>query len=84
MMDWIGDQGSLREISCQFRAMDYPRLMENMSKPQEGETWWCKGKVTNKYLEDDEHYVECEIWVENGKGEKTTIGKSTVVLPSAD
>jgi len=80
--DWIGDQGTLRRFSCQFRGMDYPRLMRNISEPQEGETWWCKGKVTKKYIGDKEHYVDCDIWVENGKGEVTTRGSATVALPT--
>ncbi len=82
MTDWIGEQGTLKKFSCQYRAMDYPRLMETMAEPEEGETWWCKGRVVNKYAEDGEHYVDCDIWTENGKGEKTTTGKATVVLPS--
>jgi len=42
--DWIGDEGTLKKFSCQFRAMDYPRLMKSLWEPQsEGETWWCKG-----------------------------------------
>ncbi len=80
--DWIGEQGTLRKFSCQFRGMDYPRPMKTIVEPQEGETWWCKGAVTSKYIEGDEHRVECEIWVENGKGERTTPGSATVVLPS--
>ena len=80
--DWIGEQGILKKFSCQFRAMDHPRLMKDMSEPQEGETWWCKGKVTKKYVEGGEHYVDCDIWIENGKGEKTTTGSATVALPS--
>ena len=80
--DWIGEQGTLKKLSCQFRGMDYPRLMRTLTTPQEGETWWCKGKVTKKYVEGNEHYVDCDIWVENGKGEVTTPGKATVVLPS--
>lgn len=80
--DWIGEQGTLKKLSCQFRGMDYPRPMKTIVEPQEGETWWCKGTVTNKYIEGDEHRVECEIWVENGKGERTTPGSATVVLPS--
>ena len=79
---WMGDEGTLRKFSCQFRAMDYPRLMKDMEEPQEGETWLCKGKVTKKYIEDDEHYIECDIWLENGKGEITTPGSATVILPS--
>ena len=41
--DWMGEQGTLRNFSCQFRAVDYPRLMKTKSEYQEGETWWCKG-----------------------------------------
>ena len=79
--DWIGEQGELRKLSCRYRGMDYPRKMKTMEEPQEGETWWCKGKVTKKYVEGGEHLVECEIWLENGKGEKTTTGAAVVTLP---
>jgi len=81
MTDWIGEEGTLQKFSCQYRAMDYPRAMKTMTEAEEGETWQCKGKVTKKYAEDGEHYVDCNIWVENGKGEVTTPGKATVVLP---
>lgn len=80
--DWIGEQGTLRKFSCQYRRIDYPRLMKSLTESQEGETWLCKGKVTQKYIEGGEHCVECDIWVENGNGEVTTLGKATVVLPS--
>jgi len=82
MTDWIGEQGTLKKFSCQYRSFDYPRLMKTMTEPHEGETWLCKGKVTKKYVEDGEHYVDCDIWVENEKGEVTTPGKATVILPS--
>ena len=82
MTDWIGEEGTLKRISCQFRGFDYPRAMKTRTEPEEGETWLCKGKITKKYVEDNEHYVDCNIWVENGKGEVTTPGKATVVLPS--
>jgi hypothetical protein len=82
MTDWIGEEGTLRKFSCQYRAMDYPRLMKTMTEPQEGETLYCKGKVTKKYVEGDEHCVDCIIGVENEKGEVTTPGRATVVLPS--
>jgi len=82
MTNWIGDQGELKKLSCQYRAMDWPRKMKTMTEPHGGETWWCKGKVTKKYVENDKHFVECEIWVENGKAEKTTQGSALVILPS--
>ena len=80
--DWIGEEGVLKKFSCQFRGMDYPRLMKTIQEPQEGETWWCKGIVTKKYTNGDEHCLDCNIWVENGKGEKTTTGGATVALPN--
>ena len=82
MTDWVGEQGTLRKFSCQYRAMDYPRQMKTMTEPEEGETWQCKGKITKKYVEGDDHYVDCDIWIENEKGEKTTPGRATVILPS--
>ena len=83
MTDWIGDNGWLKRFSCQYRAMDIPRAMGTMTDPRgEGESWTCKGKVTKKYVEEGEHCIDCDIWIENSKGETTTPGKATVVLPS--
>lgn len=84
MTDWVGDLGTLRKFSCQYRAMDYPRSMRTMSEADEGETWLCRGKVTKKYTEDDIHFVDCDIWVENGNGDRTTRGGATAVLPSRE
>ena len=80
--DWIGERGFLKWFSCQFRAVDYPRSMKGQTTPDEGETWHCRGRVTRKYVESEEHCVECEIWVENGEEKITTQGFAIVVLPS--
>jgi hypothetical protein len=82
MTDWIGERGALKKLSCRYRGMDYPRKMKTFDDPHDGETWWCKGKVTKKYVEGEDSLVECEIWVENGKGEKTTTGSALAALPS--
>ena len=79
---WIGEEGTLKKFSCQYRAVDFPRPMKTLTEPQEGETWRCKGKVTKKYVENGDHHIECDIWVENGKNEAATQGKATVILPS--
>lgn len=79
--DWIGDEGWLKKITTQFRGMDFPRKMKSLIGPVEGQTWTCKGKVTGKEEKDGEHIVECDIWLENGKGEVTTSGRATVILP---
>ncbi len=82
MTDWLGDDGVLKKISCQYRALDHPRLMKTPLDPEEGETFWCKGRVSKKYLEGENHCLDCEIWVENGQGEVTTPGQATVILLS--
>jgi len=79
--NWMGDEGLMKKFSCQYRGMDYPRKMKTMNEPQDGETWQCVGKVTNKYVEGAQHCVDLEIGVVNGKGETTTPGTATVVLP---
>ena len=71
MTDWIGEMGTLRKLTCQYRGMDLP-----------GDALVCKGTVTRKYVQDGHHLVDCEIWLENGKGEQTTPGSATASLPS--
>lgn len=71
MTDFAGERGWLRKLSVQYRGMDQP-----------GSPVVCKGKVVKKYSEDGRHLVDCEIWLENAKGEKTTLGSATVMLPS--
>ena len=50
MTEWIGGEGKLKRLSCQYRRMDYPRKMKIMDEPHDGETWWCKGRVIKKYV----------------------------------
>jgi len=71
MTDWMGEQGNLRKLTCSYKSVNFP-----------GEALICKGKVSKKYIEDGEHYIECNLWVENAKGEKTISGKALVTLPA--
>ena len=71
MTDWIGERGALRKLSCSYKGMNYP-----------GEAVTLRGKVTKKYVQDGQHYVECSLWAENPKGEKTASGMAIVILPS--
>ena len=52
MTDWIGLEGRLTKFSCQYRGVDYPRRMKDFVDPLDGETWQCKGTVTNKADDD--------------------------------
>jgi acyl dehydratase len=71
VLDWIGEWGTLKKLACQYRGMDVVN-----------DTLTCKGRVTKKRVEGEEHIVELEIWVENSKSEKTTPGSAVVTLPS--
>jgi len=71
--DWIGERGVISRFSCSYRGMNFP-----------GETLTCRGKVTMKYVADDKRYVECDIWAENPRGEKTATGRAVVIVPSRD
>ncbi len=82
MTDFAGEDGFLKKSSCQYRRIDYPRKIKSLTEPCDGETWQCKEKVTQKYVEGDEHLVDCDIWVESENGEVTTPGKTTVILPT--
>jgi len=68
--DWIGDRGSLKKLTCNYKGMNFPN-----------ETITCQGKVSKKYIENGEHYIECHIWAENARGEKTVIGRAILTLP---
>ena len=68
---WMGPAGDLKRLVCQYRGMDIP-----------GTPVTIKGVVTKKYQESGDNLVDCEIWLQNEKGEKTTPGSATVALPS--
>jgi acyl dehydratase len=69
--DWMGDDGTLKKYSCQVR---HPSIM--------GDINFVKGRVKDKRIENGEHLVDCEIWVENQAGLVTAPGLATVALPS--
>ncbi len=71
MTNWVGEHGTLRKLSAQYRGMDVP-----------GTPIYAKGVVTKKYVENGDNLVECDIWLENHKGEKTTPGSALVALPA--
>ena len=69
--DWIGEWGTLKKFGSSNRQMLFP-----------DEDILCKGKVSKKYIEGNGHYVECEAWAENNKGEKCVLATALVTLPS--
>lgn len=71
--DWMGTSGLLKRLLCSYRAMVFP-----------GQTLICKGAISNKYIREGEHLIECNMWVENPEGEKVVTGTGTILLPAAN
>ena len=69
--NWMGDAGFLKRIRTQMRGFN---IM--------GDCTWARGKVTRKYIKDGNALVDIEIRGENQRGELTTPGLATVLLPS--
>ena len=69
--DWAGPKVWVKKFGTQYRQIDGPV-----------DTLTCQGKMTKKYIQGDEHLVELEVWVQNGKGEVTVRGTATVRLPA--
>ena len=72
--DWMGDDAWLWKLDCEFRRFNYV-----------GDTQWMTGNVTRVYLADDRlPAVDLDLRLENQRGELTTPGHATVLLPSRE
>jgi acyl dehydratase len=70
--DWMGDDAWLWRFDCEFRRFNYV-----------GDTQWLRGTVARRYLTDGERpAVDVELMAENQRGEVTTPGHATILLPS--
>jgi len=69
--NWMGDAGILKRLRTEYRRFNVM-----------GDATWCKGHISRKYSKDGYPLVDIEIWGENQRGEITTPGIATVVLPS--
>ena len=67
--DWVGADGWVKSVSCQYRGMD-----------MQGTEWTATGIVTAKREENGLKLVDLDVWTANGQGQKTTPGTATVVL----
>ena len=71
LRDWIGDEAQIREIGCQYRAIN-----------QKNDTLTVVGKVVAKGIVDGENQIRLETNVMNQAGEPTCPGHAIVVLPN--
>jgi acyl dehydratase len=72
--DWMGDDAWLWKLDCEFRKFNYM-----------GDTQWLRGTVVRKYRADGGRpAVDLDLVAENQRGEVTTPGHATVLLPSRE
>src|SRR5690606_616 len=70
--DWMGDDAWLWRLDCEFRLFNYV-----------GDLHTITGVVTRKYLADgDRPAVDLDLAATNHRGEVTTPGHATILLPS--
>ena len=68
--DWLGRSAKMIRFSNQNRGSTMPRDMTTIH-----------GKVKRKYEEGGKTLVEIECWITNQKGETTTPGTATAIVP---
>jgi acyl dehydratase len=71
LTDWTGPEGKLRKLSIAMIAPNYL-----------GDTITARGRVTRKYVENDEHKADCELVVTKQDGTVTVNSQATVALLS--
>jgi acyl dehydratase len=71
LRDWIGDEAEVREIGCQYRAIN-----------QKNDTLSVVGEVVEKEVVDGENRIKLTTNVMNQNGEATCPGHAVVVLPN--
>jgi acyl dehydratase len=71
LQQWIGDEAEVREIGCEFRAIN-----------QKNDVLTVVGTVTDKRVEDGEHQILLDVDVVNQDGKKTCPGHAIVAVPS--
>jgi acyl dehydratase len=70
--DWMGDDAWLWKLDCEFRKFNFV-----------GDTQWLRGTVVRKFLaEGDRPAVDLDLEAVSQRGETTTPGHATILLPS--
>jgi acyl dehydratase len=66
---WLGDDGDIRTLSCQFRAPN-----------TKGMTVTARGVVSAVRAEGGSRTIDLEVWTEDADGNKLAPGVATVVV----
>ena len=68
VQDWAGVGAFLRKLAFRNRVMAYP-----------GDSLTCHGVVTGVESTDEGGMVECDLWIENQRGEKVVDAANALV-----
>lgn len=71
LRSWAGEEGEIRELSLQFRAINH-----------KNDVLTTVATVTGKSAENGEHVVRLDVGVKNQDGAQTSPGIAVVALPS--
>ncbi len=71
LTDWTGPTGKIRKIGLSLNSPNY-----------QGDTIVVTGKVTKKYVDADNHKVDCALAVTKQDGMVSARAKATVIIPS--
>lgn len=69
LTQWFSPEGKLKKLKMRYRL---PSSL--------GDILTYKGTVVNKYVKDNEGYVDCDLLVENQKGEYIVEGAAVIVF----
>jgi hypothetical protein len=73
LTNWMGDDAFLKKLHVEIRLPDII-----------GDATLCKGVITKKYKDGEDHLVDLDCWAENQRGEVTAPGKATIRLFSRE
>jgi 3-oxo-4,17-pregnadiene-20-carboxyl-CoA hydratase beta subunit len=71
LTDWTGPTGKIRKIGLFLNSPNY-----------QGDTIDVTGKVTRKYVDADNHEVDCELVLMKQDGTVSARARATVIIPS--
>jgi acyl dehydratase len=67
---WLAGPESVRRLSVRFNAMVRP-----------GDTLTCRGRVKDRTASDAVKRLRLEVWTENQRAERVTVGEAEVDIP---
>jgi hypothetical protein len=70
LRDWVGDEGRIVRMACQFRG---PNLRNTVVT--------ARGTVTAVHAADGETVIDLDVWTETEASGKVAVGTATVAVP---